>query len=123
MSRAHAASGARDRLVTIQALTEGKGDSNFPVDTWEDLAEVWAHKEDASARERFSFTANQETAPYDTRWTIPFMDAMDPELVNVRKARRLIVKGRVHDIVGATEIGRREGLELQTLAGGPAEAA
>ncbi len=118
MRLSDAASGVRDRLVTIQTLTESKGASNYPVESWDDLADVWMHKEDLSARERFSFTANQASAPYDTRWTMPWMDAMDPELVNVPKLRRLVVKGRVHDIVGAMEIGRKVGIQLQTLAGG-----
>lgn len=118
MSQKDAAAGARDRLVTIQTLTASKGASNYPVESWEALADVWMHKSDISARERFSFTSNQTSAPYDTRWTMTWMDAMDPELVDVRKERRLVVKGRVHDIVGAMEIGRKAGIELQTLAGG-----
>lgn len=118
MSRKDAAAGARDRLVTIEQLTESKGTSNYPVESWDTLVDVWAHKADASARERFSFSANQETAPYDTRWTIPFLESMDPDAVDVRKTRRLLYRGRVHDIVGAMEIGRREAIELQTLAGG-----
>jgi len=121
VSRPHAAAGARDRLVTIQFLTEGQGGSGYPSDTWATLATVWAHKDDISARERFSFTANQETAPYDTRWTIPWTAAMDPDTVDVPKARRLIIHGRIHDIVRAVEIGRHDAIDLETQAGGPAE--
>lgn len=116
MSRADAAAGARDRLVTIQTLTEGTGASRYPTETWSDLATVWAYKEDISGMERFA--ENQVSAPYGTRWTIPWMDAMDPDTVSVPKTRRLVVNGRVHDIVAAKELDRRGGIELQTVAGG-----
>ncbi len=120
MSQKDAAAGARDRLVTIQERpdADAKAPSGYPVETWTTLADVWMHKYDISARERYSFQSNQESAPYDTKWTLPWMDTMDPETVDVRKLRRLLVNGRVHDIVGANEIGRRNGIELQTLAGG-----
>lgn len=121
MSVKDAAAGARDRLVTIQELTESTGASRYPVEDWDDLTQVYANKYDIDARERFSFAANQTSAPYDTRWTIPYLASMDPEAVDVPKARRLIVKGRVHNIVAAKEIGRKQAIELQTLAGGPAE--
>lgn len=110
------ASGQRDRLVTIQQLTASIGATRFPVEGWADLTTVWAHKADISGRERF--TENQASAPYDTTWTIPYAADMDPELVDVRKARRLVVKGRVHDIVAAKEVGRKVAIEVQTLAGG-----
>lgn len=117
MSTVDAIAGKRDRLVTIQQLTESKGASNYPIETWTTLVEdVWFYKEDASGRERFA--ENQVSAPFDTIWSGPWMDAMDPELVDVPKRRRLVVKGRVHDIVRAKELGRRGGIELTTLSGG-----
>lgn len=117
MSRADAASGARDRQVTIQQLTASTGGSGYPVETWADLRMVWAHKRDLSVgAERF--IANQEVASYNTVWTLPYVADMDPELVDVPKSRRLLVHGRVHDIVAAVEVGRREGIELRTVAGG-----
>lgn len=111
-----AASGQRDRLVTIQALTESTGASRYPVESWADLVTVWAHKEDIGARERF--IAEQHSAPYDTRWSLPWDARMDPDTVDVRKTRRLIVGSRVHDIVAAKELGRRQGIAVETLAGG-----
>jgi hypothetical protein len=41
---------------------------------------------------------------------------MDPDLVDVPKARRLVFGGRVHDIAAAQHLGRREGIELSTKA-------
>lgn len=103
----------------MQQLAESKGTSNYPVETWTDLvADIWAFKEDVRGSERFVFAADQHTAPYDTRWELPYSTNWDPHLVNVPKNRRLVYEGRVHDIVAAAEIGRRRAVELLTVAGG-----
>lgn len=109
-------SGARDRQVTIQQGADSKGGSNFPVETWTDLAVVWAAKKEVRGLERF--VADQVSAPFDAKWEIPYVASMDPDLIDVPKTRRLVVKGRVHDIVAAAEIGRRQAIELTTLSGG-----
>ena len=116
MSRVDATAGRRDRLVTVQQLVSSS-DGGFPVESWVPYATVFAHREDLSARERFSFTAAQETASYDSRWTLPWLPDMDPSRVDVAKQFRLVVVDRVHDIVAAIEIQRAAGLELTTLAG------
>jgi len=108
--------GARDRLITVQALTESVGESRRPVETWDTLMEVWAAKTDIGGRERL--VADQLSAPYDTKWQLPYSPEIDPDLVDVRKTRRLVVSGRVHDIVSAEEIGLKRGVEVRTLAGG-----
>lgn len=111
-------SGARDRWVTVQQLTESKGASNYPVEAWTDLRAVWAAKKDMKGSENFVPSADQHSAPYDTTWELPYSVDWDPELVNVQKKRRLVVKGRVHDIVAAGEVDRKRGVEVMTLAGG-----
>lgn len=108
--------GRRDRWIAVQALTEGVGPSHRPIETWATLRECWAAKVEMGGRERF--VADQVSAPYDTKWELPYSEEWDPELVDVRKARRLVVKGRIHDIVAAQEVGRRRGVEVMTLAGG-----
>ena len=114
-------SGKRDRWITIQTLTESTGSSRYPVEEWNTLTQVWAEKRDIRGVERFVFSADQQSAPYDTRWEIPYRPDMDPELVNIPKHRRLVVRGRVHEIVAAAEIGRKRGVELMTLSGGLVE--
>lgn len=108
--------GARDRRVLIQQSTESIAPSGVPVESWTTLALVFARKDSIGGRERF--VANQLSAPYDTRLEIPWRSDMDPDSIDVRKTRRLIYSGRVHDIVSAEEIGRRQGILLTTLAGG-----
>lgn len=105
--------GNLDREVTIEQQSEAA--SGYPTETWTTLeADVWMSKEDARGNERFK--AGQLSAAYETRWQLHFRDDMDPDAIDVPKKRRLNYRGRVHDIVAAREIGRREGIELFTLA-------
>jgi hypothetical protein len=109
--------GDRDQIVVIQqcAADESASTSGYPVETWSTLvAAMPASKLDLGGRERF--TGQQLAAAYDTRWQINYRLDMDPDLVDVPKRRRLVHRGRVHDIVAAAQIGRRDGIELLTLA-------
>lgn len=105
--------GERDRLIIIETLTETVGDSGFPVENWTTLTSLYAARFDVSGAERFR--TDQLSAAYDTRWEIPYRADMDPTLVGVVKQRRLVHQGRTHDITAASEIGRRQGIELLTL--------
>src|SRR4051812_22838159 len=108
--------GERDRAVTIQqrSSTDARGASGMPVETWTTLATpVWMRKEDIGGRERFA--ASQLTQAYTTRWEMGYRADMDPELVTVIKVRRLLYQGRTYDVVDASQIGRREGIELLTM--------
>ena len=106
--------GERDRFVTIQRVTDGVDSEGAPKETWATLTPAWAAKMDADGRERFM--ASQLSASYDTRWQLSYRADMDPELVDVAKVRRLVYQGRVYDIVAASLLGLREGIELYTLA-------
>lgn len=106
--------GERDRLVTIQTMAQGTAGSGFPIETPTTLATVWMRKLDAQGRERL--TADQIAARGDTQWEMGYREDMDPDLVDVPKARWLLYQGRRYDIVAASQIGRREGVELMTIA-------
>lgn len=110
--------GRRDRPVLIQQrpTADAKDSAGAPSDgPWTTLASlVWMSKEDVSLDERF--TANQESAYADSRWEMPYRADMDPDLVDVAKVRRLVYLGRTFDVVAGSVIGRREGIELFTLA-------
>lgn len=111
--------GERDRAVTLQTrpTADARGVSGFPTETWATLVTpVWMRKEDLGGKERF--TAGQLSTPATTRWEMGYRADMDPELVDVPKLRRLVYQGRPHDIVEASIIGRREGIELMTLIQG-----
>lgn len=107
--------GERDRAVTIQQMAPSSGTSRFPVETWTTLVTtVWMRKLETKIDERFK--AAQLSAAADTQWEMGYRADMDPELVDVPKTRRLVYGGRVFDITSASMIGRREGIELLTIA-------
>lgn len=106
--------GTRDRLVTIQQLTETRSSAGFPVESWTTLATAYMTRRDASGRERFS--ADQVSASLDVTWTLYYRPDMDPETVDVPKRRRLVSQGRVYDITRAVPVGFHQDIELTTLA-------
>lgn len=113
--------GELDRYIEILARPEaesvdsgGAPADEAPTTDWQILAQrVPALKEDLRGNERF--VASQLSSPYDSRWTIHYRRDMDPDELNVPKLRRLRFKGREYDIVAARHLGRREGVELDTL--------
>jgi len=109
--------GARDRAVKIEQLTPSTGSSRFPVESWTDLAwPVYMSKRDLSGTERERFVMDQITAPFDTVWEFAYRPDMDPELVDVPKTRRLVYQNRTHNIIDATQVGRRAGVQVMTRA-------
>lgn len=107
--------GERDYIVTIQKVTDSIDvSSGEPVETWSTLVTMPAARFDQQGYEREK--ADQLSARFDVRWEINYRLDMDPDLVDVPKARRLVCNGRTHDIVQASVIGRREGVELLTIA-------
>src|SRR5689334_13294985 len=100
MSPRQVPAGLRTRQVTIQQLTESKGASGYPVESWTTLVTVMASKDDEAGQERFG--ASQITSPFDTTWQIPYIAGIDPELLNVPKKRRLVYQNRIYDIVSAS---------------------
>jgi head-tail adaptor len=108
--------GERDRIITIQELSVSVDPtSGEPLESWSTLIDnVPASKGDIRGMERF--IANQESSAFDARFEFSYRLDMDPDLVDVPATRRIVYQNRVHDIVSAQEIGRREGIECLTLA-------
>lgn len=110
-------SGHRRCRVTIEQrpAADAVDASYTPVDgPWTTLAKEWMAQETVGGEEQFR--ARQMSASYDTRWHMTYRKDMDPNLVNVPKLRRLVYSGRVYDVLVATMNGRRDGIELTTLA-------
>lgn len=112
--------GRRDREVTIEALTEGAGSTGYPVESWVPLRSVWMERLEVTGSERFK--AAQLSAAVETRWQMPYLAEMDPNTVDVAKTRRLVYSGRTYDITSAAELGRKQTIELMTLARSEVEA-
>lgn len=99
--------GRMDRLITIQQRSDSQDSYGQPVPSWSTLAEVWADKKDVKASERFA--SEQRIAEQTTVFRIYWRD-------DVTAKMRVSYDGKVYDINGVAEIGRREGLELTTTA-------
>lgn len=106
--------GHLDRRVTVQQAVESVGSSGMPVQTWSLLAVVPMGRESLKGMERLQ--AGQIASRYDSRWLMPYRADMDPDAVDVAKDRRLVFGGRVQEIVSAQHVGRKEGIELTTMA-------
>jgi hypothetical protein len=107
--------GERDRAVKIEYMSEERSATKQPIERWYPLASVvWMRKMDVTAEERVK--AAQVAAVFDTQWEMGYWSEMDPETVDIQKTRRLVYQDRVYLIVGAALIGRRDGIELLTIA-------
>jgi head-tail adaptor len=112
--------GARDRLVTIQALTDTVDAEGVPVEGWADLTPPeWMWKQDAVARERAAerFDAMQWAAHSYTEWECGFRADLDPEVIDLPKRRRLVFRDRIYNILQAAVLPHEDGhgIKLITL--------
>ena len=117
-SRTRLDAGKRDLLVTIQQRSTtniADEDSSEPVEVWTTLVGAMpVGRTTVSGWERFRM--DQVSARGDERWEMNYRPDMDPDLIDVPKTRRLVFGERVLDIVHASHIGRRAGIELLTVA-------
>jgi SPP1 family predicted phage head-tail adaptor len=102
--------GKLDRRITINRATETRDGFNNVVLTWAPLATVWASKLEISDGERIG--AMEVGAEITTRFQIRWA----PVVEDVNPKDRVIFNGRVHDIFGVKELGRRIGYEITTKA-------
>lgn len=101
------AAGRLDRLVVIERKTEAQGSTGQPVETWAEWKRVWMGKRDIKANERFR--ADQQLAEETTVWLSHWIDGLTT-------SDRLNVDGKVYDITGLAEVGRRAGFEITATA-------
>lgn len=93
--------------ITIQRKTIAENSYGEPIETWVDLATVWAAKRPVRGYKRY--LAQQNVAETDTEWIIRYRTDINP-------CDRLINRERIYDINGVLEIGRRALLEVYTKA-------
>lgn len=102
--------GNLDRRVTIQRATRAKNTRGVLVDTWGDLATVWASYRALSDAERIrsAEVAAVIEARFRIRWS--------PGVADVTAKDRLQFEGRPQEIVAVKPIGRRKWIEISTAA-------
>ena len=104
------AAGKLDRRITIQRATITRDAYNEAVQTWADLATVWASYEPVSDGEKFR--AGERASAISARFVIRHSSTV----ADVNPADQLIFKGQVHQILGVKEAeGRGVGIEITTV--------
>lgn len=99
--------GPLDRRVTIQRATITDDGYGGGIETWEDLATVSAQLIQQSGREFLG--AEQTQAEQRVLFRLRWID-------DITVLDRVSYGGRVHNIKDVKELGRREGVELMTVA-------
>jgi SPP1 family predicted phage head-tail adaptor len=102
--------GALDRRVTLRHATISKDEYNADVETWSDIATVWASKADISDAERVR--AQQTGASITTRFQIRYSTAV----AALTTRDQLECDGRLYQVANIKELGRRSGLEITATA-------
>lgn len=105
--------GRLDRRIVIERATYTQNAMGEQVPTWAPLATVWAEATPLSDGERIR--AAEVSAEISMRFVIRW----SPLVEDVNPKDRVSYDGRIWNLWGVKEIGRREGLEL--TAGARAE--
>lgn len=100
-------SGSLDRRITLQRKSTVQNSTGEQIETWIDLAPVWASKKDLRGNERFA--AQQIMAEVDTQFRIRYRAGLTP-------IDRVFYAGKYYDVKAVLEIGRREGMDLMAQA-------
>ncbi|QTC88185.1 phage head closure protein [Brevundimonas pondensis] len=104
--------GRLDRRIVLQRATITRDEFNAEVETWADLATVWASYRPVSDGERFR--AGERAAEISARFQIRYSSIVK----DVTPKDRLVFDGRAYAITHVKEIGRREGIELTAVGRG-----
>jgi SPP1 family predicted phage head-tail adaptor len=102
--------GKLDRRITILRGTKVKDSYNSEVLTWEPLASVWAQALPVLDAERLR--AGEKLGVKSYRFSIRY----SPTMATVDYRDRLSFEGRLFDINGVKEMGRREFIEITATA-------
>jgi SPP1 family predicted phage head-tail adaptor len=102
--------GKLDRRIVLQRPTVTADETGQEVATWATLSTVWAAKLNVSDGERMA--ASEVAAQIDLRFQIRWSTTV----ADLNAKDRLTFEGRIFDIVGTKELGRREGIEISASA-------
>lgn len=106
-------SGKLDRKITIERFGVGSpatNDFGEPSGSWGTLSSVWAKRETISDGERWR--AGEINAQITDRFVIRY----STDVSDVDPTDRIAWEGRVYNIFGVKEIGRREFIEITAAA-------
>ncbi len=100
--------GRLDKRIVIQSVVVTPDATGEPISVYSTLATVWAFRVSQSPKEIYN-AGMQRVAEEIAMWQIRYR-------TDVNVLMRVLHAGKVYDIKGITEIGRKEGLTLITEA-------
>lgn len=102
--------GLLDRRITIQRKSITQSDSGEEVVTWATVATVWVQKIENRGEERFAARqfVGHAIRTFRFRWSSVAKE--------VTTEHRIVFDGRAFDITDVREVGRREGIEVDSYA-------
>ena len=92
-----------DRRITLQVKTTAQNSYGETIETWSDVAPVWARKVALKGLEKWA--SQQIQAELHEQFEIRDRDDIAP-------VNRFVFESKVYDIKSVTEVGRRVGLVL-----------
>ena len=104
--------GNLDRRITLQRASVAQNGLGEEIETWADLATVWAEKIESRRLAKEQSDAGEARQALRRR---TFRIRWSSGLADLNARDRVIFDGQACDILGVTELGRREGLEIETL--------
>lgn len=101
--------GGMDRRITLERFTTIEDELGGEIQEWTTLATVWAEARQQGGKEFLAADTTNAVrrVVFFLRW-LPGLTVLD----------RVSYDGRNHDIEEVREIGRRDGVELHTVAAG-----
>lgn len=113
--------GKLDRRIDIQRLTSSQSDSGAEVESWADIVSRRAATATPTRADEKNaapqFVASQQV-DFWIRWSSAVADVnpkdrvIYPAIMADLSPEDAITEGRIFDIIGVEEIGRREGLKI-----------
>lgn len=104
--------GRRDRRIEILANNATPDDAGQPIPNWVVVATIWAEKiEQRSQENRQDIQLVGQTAKI-------FRVLWSAQTRGITVLHRLRFDGRDHEITGVSEVGRREGIQIDCYARG-----
>jgi SPP1 family predicted phage head-tail adaptor len=99
--------GKLDRRITIQRATKAPNGFNEPVETWGDLATIWAQQRPNRGAERSSAQEinGQAVMTFHIR-----------HRADLRVTDRVVYEGRIWNVLDVREVGRRVVTEIDVVA-------
>ncbi|MCK8780557.1 head-tail adaptor protein [Rhizobium sp. NTR19] len=103
-----------DRRITVERVTSVPNDFNEPVETWAEVATLWARRRDASDTHKIEYMAAGQVGSFTVaRFTVRSSSVTR----TITPVDRIVHEGKVWEIRGVKEAdeGRRRFIEITAL--------